>query len=57
MTYKGELGHVLEGGGGNFKPVPTGSTTIVGCEGEPSKSGYLTSDPGWLSTINWRTLC
>ena len=46
-----ELGHVLYGGGGNFEQYPEGGTTIVAHEGDPTKSEYLTFDPGGISTI------
>ena len=49
-----EVSHIPEGGGGNFVQDPEVGTTGVACEGETTKSGYLTFEPGGISTINWR---
>ena len=50
------MSHVPELGGGNFGKYPEGVNGSVAREGDPTKLGYLTFDPGGMSTINWRTL-
>ena len=52
MAHEGEVGHVPEGGGRNFEQDPEGVTASVDRKGDPTKSGYLTFDPGGMSTIN-----
>ena len=54
MVSEGELCHVPEGGGKNFGQNPEVSTGSVACEGETTKSGYLTFDPGGTSSTIWR---
>ena len=49
------MGHVLEGGGGNFGQDYEGGTQSVDSEGETTNSGYHNFDPGRASTINWRS--
>ena len=50
------IGHVPEGGIGNFEKDPYGGTVSVARKGDPAKLGYFTFDPGVISTTNWRTL-
>ena len=52
MAHEGEVRHTPEGGGVKFGQNHQGGTAIVAHEGDPTKSGYLTFDPGGLSTIN-----
>ena len=54
VACKGEVIHIPEGGGRKFGPDPERGTASVACYGDPKKSGYLTFDPGGISTINWR---
>ena len=56
VVHEKEERHVPEGGGGNFGKYPEGGTVIMASEGYPTKSGYLTFDPGGMSTINRRIL-
>ena len=53
MACKGEVEHAPEGGGRNFEQYPEGGTDSVTRKVDPAKSGYLTFDPGGMSTINW----
>ena len=53
---KGEVIHIPEGGGVKFGQNHQGGTASVAHEGDPTKSGYLTFDPGGMSTINWGVL-
>ena len=53
LACKGELVQAPESSEGNLKPYPEEGTASVAREGEPPKSGYLTFDPGGMSTINW----
>ena len=39
-------------GGKNYGQDPEGGTTSVAREGDPTKAGYLTFDPGGISTMN-----
>ena len=56
-TYcKVEVGHVPEGGGGNFGKYTEGGTTSVARKRYTTKSGNLTFDPGMISTINWKPI-
>ena len=48
--------HVPEGDGINFRKYTEGGTASVFCKGDPTKSGYLISDPNRISTINWKIL-
>ena len=48
--------HIPEVGGRHFGQYPERGTASVAREGEPTKSGNLTFEPGGMSTINWRTL-
>ena len=54
MDHEGEVRQFPEVGGGNFGRYPKVFTTIVTLKGEPTKSGYLTFDPGGMFTINMR---
>ena len=56
LTCEGESGQAPEGSEGKLKPDLEGGTVRVAREGEPTKSGNLTFEPGGMSTINWRTL-
>ena len=40
----------------NFGQDPDGGTASVAGKGETTKSGYITSDPGQMSTIKLRLL-
>ena len=46
--------HVPEGGGRKFGKYPEGVTASVSCDRDTINSWYLTFDPCWMSTINWR---
>ena len=50
------MSHKIEGGGGKFGQNHEVGTKSVACEGDPTKSGYLTFDPVGISIINWRTV-
>ena len=54
MARQGEVGHVLEVGGGKFEKYHEGGTASVSHELYPTKSGYITFDPVGVFTINWR---
>ena len=56
LTCKGESGQAPEGSEGNLKPDPEGGTASVHCEGDPTKSVYISFDPIRISTINSRKL-
>ena len=54
IVYReGEVRHVSEGGDGNFGRYPEGGTASVAREEYTIKYGYLTFEPGGMSTINW----
>ena len=52
LAHKGEVKHVPEGGGEKFGQDPKVGTTGVAREVDSIKSGFLTFDPGGMSTIN-----
>ena len=54
VAREGERGHDPEGGYGNIEKYPEWVTTSVTCKGDTTKSGYLTFDPGGISTIYLR---
>ena len=54
MALEVEVSHITEGGSEKFGHDTEGGTISVAREGELTKSGYLASDPGGMSTINWR---
>ena len=54
MTCKVEVRNVPEGGGSKHLQDSEGVTTSVAHNGYPTKSGYLSFDPGGMSTINLR---
>ena len=54
MDRERKVRNAPEGGGRKFEQYPEGGTLNVACEGDPTKSGYLTFDPGGLSIINLR---
>ena len=56
VTRKVEVGHIPEGGGENFEQYPEWGTRSASLLGYPTKSGYLTFDPGGIFTINLRIL-
>ena len=53
MDSNGEVGHAPEGGRGNFTLDSVGGTTSVNYKGDTTKLGYITFDPGGVSTIDW----
>ena len=56
LAFERELVQAPEGSEGNLKPDPEGGNASVACEGEPTKSVYLTFDPSGISKIKWRKL-
>ena len=56
VTCKGEVEHVQNRSDVNFEKYPEGGTTSVSHKGDPTKSGYLTFDPGGIHTINCSSL-
>ena len=54
MALKIEVGLIPEGGGGIFEQYYEGGTVIMAHKGYTTKSGYITFDPGVISTIKWR---
>ena len=54
VAYEGEVKHVPEDGGGKFGQYTEGGTASVAREGDHTKSGYFTFDPGGMYKINWR---
>ena len=53
VDCEGEVGNIPDGGDRSFTPYLSGGTASVYCEGELTKLGYLTFDPGGMSKINW----
>ena len=53
LAFEGELGQALKESEGNLKPYPEGGTASVSRKGYTTKSGYLTFNPGSVSTMNW----
>ena len=56
LAFKDKSGQAPEGSEGNLKPDPEGGTASVHCEGDPTKSVYISFDPIRISTINLRKL-
>ena len=56
VAREGEVRHVPDLGGENFGQDLEGVTASVAREGDPTKSGWLTFEPGGVSTINFRAL-
>ena len=53
VACKGGVGHVPEVGGGKFEQYTEGGTASVSLKGDPKNPGYITFEPGGLSTIKW----
>ena len=53
VSCKGEIGPLPEGGGETLTTYNVVVNSRVYFYGETTKSGYLTFDPGGMSTINW----
>ena len=54
MYCNGEARHTQEGYGRKFGQYTEGGMSSVAHEGDTTNSGYLTFDPGGISTINCR---
>ena len=54
MDFEGEVGHAPEGYGGNFTSGPVVDIANVDRVRDPTKSGYLSFEPGGVFTINWK---
>ena len=51
MDREGEVGHISEGGGGNFEQDTEGGTASVDRKREPTKLGYRKFNPFGVSAI------
>ena len=53
MAREEQLGHVPEGGGGNFSQDHAGVTVSVSRKLDPTNLRCFIFDPRGMSTINW----
>ena len=56
MACKGEVGYIIEVGGGKFTPDTVEGTRSVACKVEIANPGYFTFEQGGMSRINWRSI-